>query len=262
MKKEGSLFVPFQLVKMFKLHPQNRDIDTGHVLEIKKMMRESPSTTPAICVNTATKVIIDGQHRWMAYLQLVNEGTWPADSELEVKFVDIPVEDELKRIIEAQKGNKSWRNEDYVHAHANGGLLSYIKLEDWTKTHELTFCSGKPKYTYSLIMMKGAKNTTTIRQGTLVLTDEDLVIGEIVHDELKQLTEILSCSRVGQSFEAMATKWFKVRGNHPFKAWLQYIKTHKRLNYKKNKTSYADWNDYFNEVNTELYAQENAKKAS
>ena len=261
MKRNCSFFVPFKVAELFKLHPQNRDIDPRHVAELKKMMRNSPNTIPAICVNRATKIIIDGQHRWKAYLELVSEGTWPHDTELEVKFVDVPVEDELKYIIEAQKGTKPWYNEDYVSAHVIGGNESYVKLSDWTKSHELTCAGGKPKYTYAIIMMKGVKASSIIRDGKLVVTDEDLAVGDAVHDEIKQLAEVLGVTCAGSSFEALISKWFKVRKNHSFKSWLQYIKTHKKLNYRKNKITYSDWNDYFNEVNTELYAREFAKKA-
>lgn len=248
-------FVTLAEASMFKMHPRNRAIDRKHLQKIKKQMRDSFDTMPPITVNINTLHIIDGQHRLKAFMDLCDEGVFEPGTLLAVMLVDIPVENELNAIIEAQVNTKSWAPSDYIHSYIKDGNVNYIKLDDWAKNHSLTANTvdpTKPKYRYAAIMMKGSTLRKELPNGTFTVTDKELENANVVHNEIVKLVQLFKLPMSGQWMEQMILSWFKNRGLHSFKDWTGYIRTHTGGLRKYPKATVSDWDSLFAKIHSEL----------
>ena len=61
---------------------------------------------PAITVNSRTGRLIDGQHRVLAIVELIEEGILPKDFRFDAMLIDIPEEDERNEVIKANNNLK------------------------------------------------------------------------------------------------------------------------------------------------------------
>lgn len=248
------VYLPYSEVCKITSHPQNRNIDRGHLQKIKNQMKESFNLMPAITVNKRTGHSIDGQHRKKGYEELIKEGVLSPDTLLPVMYVDIPEDQELERIIAAQVNSKKWSPSDYIHSYIKDGNDNYIKLDDWAKAHTLTANPkdpSKPKYRYAGIMMKGSTLRSDLPCGTFVVSDEELKKADEVHAEVVKLIELFGLPFTGQWLEGLLLSWYKNRGLNTFKDYTDYIKKHPGLR-KLPKATLSDWDAIFAKVHSEL----------
>lgn len=254
-------FVTYADACKFTFHPQNRNIDRGHLQKIKAQMKESFDLIPPITVNLRTNHIVDGQHRREGYVQLIQEGELSPRTLLKVMYVDISEDEELDRIIAAQVNSKSWTPADYIHSYIKYGNIHYIKLDEWAKSHTLTANikdPSKPKYRYAAILMKGSTLRKELPNGSFTVTDEELTKADTIHNEVIKLLNLMSKPMTGQWLEQMMLSWFKNRNLHTFTEWTSYIRTHKGGLRKLPTATVSDWDALFAKVHSEL----DLKKAS
>lgn len=249
------VYLPYSEVRKITSHPQNRNIDRKHLQKIKKQMRDSFDTMPAITVNKRTGHSIDGQHRKLSYEQLIEEGVLSPDTLLPVMYVDIPEDQELERIIAAQVNSKKWSPSDYIHSYIKDGNDNYVKLDDWAKAHTLTANTvdpTKPKYRRAAVLIKGSTLRNELPNGTFTVTEEELKNGDTVHNEVIKICQLMNLPLGGQWMEDMVLSWFKNRNLHPFKDWTGYIRSHTGGLRKYHKATLSDWDAIFAKIHCEL----------
>lgn len=147
----------------FGKNQNNRNFNHGQLQNIKKQWLQSTEVIPPITVNVVTNNIIDGQHRWRAFNELVEKGDLPDTSKIDVKYVSIPVELERDAIINANTNSKNWSLDDYISSYVKAGNKAYMMLDEWCKRHELTEANGKPKFRYGAAIITGKNCSNALK---------------------------------------------------------------------------------------------------
>lgn len=240
--------VPYEVSKSFGINKENRVLNRGHVERIKRQFLNSYDTMPAITVNTVTRHIIDGQHRCTAWWDLYKSGQLPSDSLLKVMYVEIPVEKEREAIIDANTNSKNWSLDDYINSYIKQNIISYVKLDEWCKSHSLSSDSGKSKYRYGSAMMTGKRCSNDLKNGLFTFTEEELQRADEVHAELLEIVELLEMKGKGNWIESLAVSWITVRTQHDFRTWIKEFKAKKQSLLKLPKDNSKDWENIFAQV--------------
>ena len=245
-------FVSYNETLRFKYHQRNRLIDKRHLEEIKKQVLKSLGVMPPIVVNVITGVIIDGQHRYEAYKQLIEAGLLPADTKLQVMFVSISPEEELETIINSQIHARKWSPWDYIRSYVEAGNDSYIILDAWCKTHAVCMEGEKTKPRYAAAMMKGRNCQTELTNGSFTVTNEEVENAENIYNEIITICDILNIGTTGTWFEAMIISWYRNRKLHTFDVWRNMIKKRKErlISYPKQKVK--DWEAIFSQLHQQI----------
>ena len=84
----------------------NRRIDENHLKSFKSYSEQQIRRMPAITVNSRTGRLIDGQHRVLAIVEMIEEGILPKDFRFDAMLIDIPEEDELTEVMDANNNFK------------------------------------------------------------------------------------------------------------------------------------------------------------
>ena len=84
----------------------NRMIDENHLKLFKSYSEKQIRSMPAITVNERTGRLIDGQHRVLAIVEMIEEGILPKDFRFDAMLIDIPEEDERTEVMDANNNFK------------------------------------------------------------------------------------------------------------------------------------------------------------
>ena len=238
--------VSLEKAESFGLNNKNREYNHSHLNKIKREMVACLDVMPPLTVNVVTNHIVDGQHRHKGFIDLRKAGLLPVNSTIKVMYVSIPEDKEYEAIVRANNNSKGWTLENYVASNITKGIVSYVKLDEFSKTHSLTSDEcGVPKYRYAAAIIKGKQLTTDLKNGTFYVSDDELKRAEIVHDELLKIMEILDLRKKGFKIEAMAISWIDMREQHDFETWAKSIKSKKQDILKMSKDNVAHWKAIF-----------------
>lgn len=227
---------------------ENRLVNHGHKNKIKRQMELSLDYFAPITVNEITSNVIDGQHRLVAFKELIDEGKLPGDSTLDIKYLNIPLDKEKEAIVNANINNKNWSLDDYIFSFSKKNN-NYSLLIDWCSNHPLCIGKGnKFKYRYGAAMLVGKGCNKELKDGSFIISQEDLNRGEIVHDELVDILEILGKKQTNPFIEALAVSWISVRHLHPYSEWRKEIKNKKNMLMKKPSENQKEWNEIFGTI--------------
>ena len=122
----------------FKFLPGNRPVSEARVKKFVNLFNEIGylEEYPILC--TEKYEIIDGQHRWMACLQL----------HLPIYYSIIEVSDPQNLMIKINANQDIWRLDDYVRFYASRGSKFYNKILEvesvthWGTSNAITITSG------------------------------------------------------------------------------------------------------------------------
>lgn len=248
----------YEQAKSLTLRGDNRLINHQHVLKILKKVVENIDAIPCIRVNIRTNHIIDGQHRYKAFIKAIEDGLLPPNTQLRVEFVDIPEDEEVAAIIESNINSKNWMLEDYINLYIKQGVSVYTKLGEWCKAHALAFENGKPKYRYGAAIITGKHSCAPIKNGVFSITDEELQEADGIHAELMNIIDVFELPTKGTWIEGLAVAWHAHRGMHPYKEWLSNIKRMKNRLKSLPKGNETEWNNIFAQVHTSIDKRNNA----
>lgn len=245
-------YVPYEKALTFNLNNKNRVYNKCHLEKIKTQTLRSTELMPAITVNTVTGNIIDGQHRHKAYTDLYALDLIPRNATIKVMYVEIPEDKELVAIVSANTNSKNWSLDDYIASYIKLGIDSYVKLDEWSKTHLLTCECGKAKIRYASAILTGKRCNNVLKTGLFTLTDEDFERANVVHDEMFEIAEILGMKSRGPWIESFAVSWTKVRDQHDINEWLKEFKA-KKATYSRMPTDNSnDWEAMFAQVHLNI----------
>ncbi len=204
----------------FKFLDRNRLINRRHVNKLKRDMLDSGvDRMPPITVDINTFLIIDGQHRKIAFSEL-----WDLSKisrPLKVIFVDAPTDKDelLKYIIALNVKGKHWVLSDFIHA-ANFEGSSVSKLDDFCNddSRPLLHKTNKkgvksPNYRYGMAITIGRDESNSIKKDSTVnISDEDFVAAAKYYEEAEKIIESSGLStRIGAWVEGFLQAWYSVR---------------------------------------------------
>lgn len=232
----------------FGINQENRAYNHAHLERIKKQCIKSLDTMPPVTINVVTNHIVDGQHRLKAFQTLISDGKIPETSTIKVMFVNIPVNEEKQEIIDANTNSKNWSLDDYIHSYAKAGIATYVKLDEWCKSHSLASDNGKSKFRYGSAIITGRCCRPELRKGEFTFTEEEFNRADEVHAEMLEIIDILDLKGNGPWIESLAVSWVGVRKQHDFRLWIKELKAKKRRFLKSPKNNLGDWNKIFSQI--------------
>lgn len=208
-----------RLSEKFRLIKGNREPNKSHINEIKRSIMNEPYNSLYIApirVDINTFNVLDGQHRLLSFRKAWADG---CDEPLKVIFEDAPIHqnETLDVIVAINTTQKNWGIKAYEHRLREIGDDAVKKMDEFGKSHYLQFTkSGEPKpnprYTYALLFGKNV--TKEIKDGTISLTEEDILFGDKIHKEVSQMKDVLLYEVNGVSWlESFTCAWWSIRKN-------------------------------------------------
>lgn len=180
----------------------NREVvDERHIRNIMNaMMRHE--FIPPIVVDAITKLIVDGQHRYAAAINLWKQGIL---YELPVIFENF--ENPLLAAILYNNGSKSWHIQHYINAYAKDDRKSYTILKQFCASHKEISVGKIPNYSAAITIITHTYDTTNVKGGNLVITEDQCIKAETLYNELVILRKLIPFM-----FDYKIIKsWIKVR---------------------------------------------------
>ena len=236
-----------------------------HVQSIKNsiLQRGNTDKIPPITVDINTLKIADGNCRFNAVLDIINQGLLP-NVTIRVMFEDIPENEFDERVIELNMGQKSWTLLNFIYNYSERGFESFTRLIDFCNRNEsLHSADGKkinPRYAAAALL----KPASELKNPTFTLTEEEVIRGGDVVYEANQIRSKFSSdpkANGGGWYEQFLKAWSEFRssesglGDIPFKEylkWVNYLIKHKKREVQvplgSNKKS--EWNQFFRTVKT------------
>ena len=269
-----SKFEGLKKVKSFKFNYQNRPVEEDHVRDLRKDLFKDGvwMCMQAVVVNILTMNILDGQHRWSLYLQLVDDGLIdPIANPLYVEYVEINPDEEHQFITELQNA-RSWETEDFCESYVSGNNPNYVALKNWVNDHIL--CNRVNKagnissraYRLANIILTGDRNEQHLKNGQFIFSKEDAKNGDIIHKEMLNIIKALKLDNtIGRSgLEGLASAWRVMRTTgYPIKDWVKELSKDKyEGGPKTNKTwGLERWKEFLAPAQCELMLKSMATSA-
>lgn len=209
------------------IHGNRTVTDLKHVAKIKEAMKRG-EIVPPIIIDKLTKLIIDGQHRFMAACELWREGTSYTLSYLEFEF-----ENPLLSAIRYNSNSKKWSAADYVKAYITDGRESYDILRKFCQSHQL-FRGGRNGFQYKAAaqLITGQSCGDAIQKGTLQITEDQAKVADIAYNQLIQMANAIGKERGGNTLlkRDVVLAWLGVRdlilSNMSMDAFTNMMKKH------------------------------------
>lgn len=170
----------------FKIIDGNREVSAARIGKIKESIRKC-GFIGAIVVNENLEVI-DGQGR----LKACEELGVPIDYIVEE---GLTIDDCIEMNISATP----WNLNDYINSYADRGNKNYIRLRDFVNSCKYGFATS----TYAVFRSAKANKTNQIKNGTLIVTDEDIERAKEIVDFWSNFDEIAT-NRPTEFYAAIA----------------------------------------------------------
>lgn len=212
----------------------NRWVYAPQVKKIKAAMLRG-EYIPPILVNAKTGHIIDGQHRYEAYKELIAAGE---DVELLVVFQEPKDEDEAAKLMNSTA--KHWTIENYVEYNVRRGISGYDKLNEFLKS----IPDGEKFYKAAFVLFHTSAEKVKRSQPIDDYSKLAMEVYEFM-TRVKAITGIKEVAR-GESVKALMEVYKSVDNV------IEFAKICKTLT-NKNTTSTKSWRDYYNDALNKLY---------
>lgn len=207
------------------IHGNRTVTDLKHVAKIKEAMKRG-EIVPPIIIDKLTKLIIDGQHRFMAACEL-----WRAGVTYTLSYLEFEFENPLLSAI--RYNSKKWSAADYVKAYIVDGRESYDILRKFCQNHE-HFRGGRNGFQYKAAaqLITGQSCGDAIQKGTLQITEEQAKVADIAYNQLAQMAAAIGKERGGLTLlkRDIVLAWLGVRdlilSNMTIDAFTNLMKKH------------------------------------
>lgn len=211
----------YEEVVDFGKNQNNRQVKPNHVNDFINIIKEKNYSEEMplaygvmpIVVNPKTNHVLDGQHKLEAFKKAHENGL--IDSRFKILIANWYVEDEAAEreiIIMLNSNSKNWSVDDYMASYAQTNDY-YAMLKEFCRTHslcqEIKCNSNEPrlKYRYGAAIVKGIGCQRVLKQEKFTVTEEELAVANVIHDEMEQIRKKLGIDKVGQDIEPMALEW-------------------------------------------------------
>lgn len=197
----------------------NRSVNKQHVAKLVNDLKKGDGKYfPAIIVDENTKTVIDGQHRLTAYRLLWDDKKNNFDEPIKVEFKQFG-QDVLNNIIRMNQNQRTWKLQDFLDMQKKRDNTDSIpKLEEFCsknkRLHKITV-KGKIKFTYryACALLFGKNQTNKIKDGTLIITDQDIKYAQKLYDEADAILKKIGINNNDCRLELFYTAWRRVRMN-------------------------------------------------
>lgn len=178
----------------------NREVmtNTNHVSDIETAMLNG-EFIPPIIVDNKTGMIIDGQHRYKAACRL-----WKQGKEYALLAIFADFKNPLLAAISYNSGSKRWTMDNYVNAYIVDGRQSYVLLKRFCETHELLKSKGNNMYSAAIPILTGSISTSSVKLGTIKITEQQCAEGEIIYHQLQQMVEVTGNKMIIERYRSAA----------------------------------------------------------
>ena len=254
--------------KNFKFHKQNRKVTSKQkIAEIKKaIMSYGLERMPALIVSETTQNIIDGQHRYVAIQELLQENKVRLTDTICVQWINCKTsEDEYREIIKHNGKMTPWKIRDYVNSHEQTNE-NYKRFRDFARECDLLHAS-RSKTTAdraALAVIFGTSiRSKALRDGEIVVTEEDVERGRKNYKEIEQLVGYLKRpkeSRYGKTpsiaieeFAKAWLQWRKMEATIPLDRIILELKYRSEKYSKMPMTSKQYFIDIFNQIKSDIF---------
>lgn len=199
--------------ELFKPSKCERVLRPAKVREIKAELLNGDVVHQPITVNIRTGNIIDGNHRWNAWLEAVSEGY---KRPIRVNYVDVPEEDEFERFLKINSGTPVSAVDVVLCATAVSRPNS-AKFIEFAKAHApLTWNSRNNKVnrgTTECLIFGGTVQADYLKKrgDYRTITPEMVTYADKLARELHVLLGILDLSRDGSRRRVVVSAWFAFR---------------------------------------------------
>lgn len=218
MKQMNNAYVVVN--EKFNFVEGNREVaDIKHVRDIMNSMANG-EFIPPIIVDKTTRIIVDGQHRYTAASNLWKEGI---EYELPVIFANF--NNSLLEAIRYNNTSKEWRTASYVKAYIADGRESYILLQRFCESHPLIGCGNKFKYSTALVLLTHTHKSNAVKNGTLVVTQDQCDKAEAVYQEMASLYELMPAILQKTILSAWINCRTTILAEMSFQEYLKLLKT-------------------------------------
>ena len=254
---ESSVINPNELFSKYLLNRGGRENAIAkHVLEIKDAIIKNGGMDkfPPIVVDINTLQIIDGNCRFMAMSDVLNDGSM--DLTLRVVYEDASEEEFDQRVIDLNQGQKSWGLLDFIYNFSLRENENYKRLIEFCESEPtLHKKDGNiiPRYAGAALL----KKVNDLKNSKLELTDEEVEIGHKVVEEAtlirKKFSEDVNANGGGW-YESYLRAWAEFRpnlGDISFKEYLKAVKRQIDGNKRNNPVPFGSnkkplWYSFFN----------------
>lgn len=160
----------------------NRPVnDKSKIAQIKEAMKEGRWLPPIII--SSDMLCCDGQHRWRAFKELIDEGF---DVKLRVILVNVP--NPLRFAIELNSNQKRWINEDYLRAYVAENLESYVLLNKFIEKHN----RFKGQLKAAVQLLTETYNAEQFKNGLISITIDSVLNAEEIIKELEEFSKMFN----------------------------------------------------------------------
>lgn len=203
-----------------KKNKLNRAINDAHVAEIRSAITKDNWTLFApIEVNINTGAILDGQHRWKAFTSL--DDSLKNDVCLQIRFYDIPENEEIDVIRAKNTNNKNWTIKAFVDSNKRAGNCKEINiLYDFCDTHERCHKvkkngkTGSRNLGYGAAFLWGYTPNRSLKTGKFTgsdaLSQRRVEAADKMYKEVDKIIDALGYTTTTTWYERLAQAWFEI----------------------------------------------------
>lgn len=207
----------------------NRGLHLGQVARIKKAM-VAGDYIPPIIVDKKTLKIIDGQHRYAAFLECLK-----TDIPVTITAILTEFENPLLAAIRYNNSQKKWEVRDYVKAYVSAGNEDYVRFSKFKDAH------SDLSYSAAAQIITGL-DKSRVNCGKLKCTETDVKKAEQVYKELVAMANAVNDSAILSRRVVLA--WSKNREHilsktKTLEAWLKLLAKDYKKPQMDNKLSYT-----------------------
>ena len=194
-----------------------------------------------IVINTRNQHVIDGQHRIIAILRLVDEGRLSSDVRINAFMDNLTDEEELNVLMEKNSKSHNWCETDYIALEIYNGNENILKMQKFANQFPSLCINSKKRISwratsYVLDYKLPKKQDTYFAKQEYYeqnpLTDEMFTDGEKFAKEIIRIHELLNFPLDINNVRAITLSWREVRNQYSNKVWMykfkMYAKHHKQ----------------------------------
>ncbi len=250
-------------------HPGNRAISIPHVNEIKADITPlNWKNFSPIEVNIRTMHILDGQHRWQAFISLDDERKSSGIC-LQIKFYDIPEDEELDLIRDKNTKNRNWTTKAFAESNRAMDNCKEINLlyefcDNHEKCHKVKKDGsiGARNLGYGGAFLWGYLPGKEIKTGKFAgdkkLTKYKIDNADLLYKEVEALIKALKYEKTSTWYERFAQAWYAIHKDEECCDQLRKIgldtvcKNIEANPIAEQTTNKNEWFDYFKKTGLEL----------
>ena len=257
----GFAVIPFKDIKC-KFHIQNRPVPHDkHFNDIKRLLKINYGGVPPIKINTINGILIDGQHRYIAIKELIDEHElgFTENTLVPIMFVEVDKANEYNVIRLNNNAQKGWYGAQYADGFVRGGHPIYIALKEWCIKHGLYvtpkkfgsgFVEGEStiKYRHALNYIFQSNNQALLQSENLDITKEQFEMADIYFNEWQQVLSACGYADVQGDPNIFGIKpWVDMRQRYSLAKWISAIKKAMKTASIASlpKTTNATWRTFF-----------------